>query len=776
MEKKKTLTSSFTFLTSVILFFVPNLLISIYMVLSGCFMEKWMQTVIKTVCALAGAIVFSLFIGKEKKGKINALGNTMLFMTLYNALNGCRALVFKVLYTKTENMFILYSPYIVLIIIEIPLLIYCLYGCVANCSSFKAFGQLLKAPVKLLIWFVLLVVSLGIYQANTIVSTFLDQRLIFDTLMKSFAYDIGITLISSLLVTLVLKMMMKYYEKKECPEYKKLSIVFAAIVALLAVLSSAGDYVANIEKESDKAIRNVLVYMHYGTEQMQLNNLSTANYYFNKARNHYCLYKGYLDNDISSDYYRYDEFDTEAASIYAFGENDLEFAVNHMGRKYQEDLNANMLVLAIYTKQNQAKEGNYDVEGANLYSAYFCAANKVFFSKFPDITALNEKEKAKFAEDLNILADVEPLAESTQYFCDAITTGRMDDSRKMLDLAEKYPDNKELQYICCYYVTEALEDGDKEFRDRCGNAVDRMVELYKNDPNSDEQTMLLINLKAYSYSVSLGDYQKAMQILNNIQTDDASLQLQIDSSKLMLYDKLEDFDALYKYSTEMAGKGSTIPAVYFYASLGSLKNQKYDETVSYYVDLFKLYENNHYRGDELKSWESYAFVLSEYIAIRDSSSWTDFQYNFFEDFTDSQKQKLSESSFAENYLNTMFYTFESDEKNKAIEYADKIIQSDDHFAMVHYLKGCVYYKQQNFPQAISEFTKAEAFNDKVPAIEYGLANAYDGNGQIQEAYNAASRCYDLISHTDHSKDWYGIGIHNTNLMNDLKRMLERGEE
>lgn len=779
-EKNKS-TDGFIFLSAVILFLVPDIIISVYMVTTGCFMKDIVQTIIKGLCVITASIIFCISIAKENSEKeafVNALANIFLFFTLYNVINSLRALAVKFLLKRTADIFILYSPYPVVFAIEIPLLIYCLFGCVSNCSSLKAFGQLLKAPLKFFIWFILLLIALVIPQINEITSVFFEKRLIFNTMMKAFVFRVATVSIMSLIFILVIKMMINYRDKKEIKSKKNYSYVFVIVAAILAVVSFGGDYVANIESEADKALRNIGYYIDIASDQLSYENLDTSCYYFSTARNHYELYKTWLDGYCEDKYYHNNENDLDALAIYSFCDEAYNTTENQVLQKWPEDLNANMIALYCYTKQNQASE-DYSVSDENLYTAGFLAANRIFRNKYPDVTKLTEKQKADFREKLLELDTVNGMVDILDYWTESIITGEMRNENGMLDVADRYPDNLNIQYIVCSYVSKAVTDGIDNARIRCALCVERMIALSEKDDSLSEEMKNFYLNQAYSFYCDLGKYEEALKVIDKIKAADMQQQLILETEKLFIYDRLGKDDELYSYSLSLAEKGSSIPAVYYYAALGSVKKQDYDKALDNYIRLCQLYEENHYRGDELIEWENSVFVLCEYIAVRDSSAWTDFQYNFYEKMTDAQKTRLAENRLAENYLNCVYYTYETNKKDVSLQLADELLKIDDHFSMVHYLKGCKHYENKQFNEAISEFNKAEALNSQSAAIVYGLANAYDGNGQYQLAYEATVRCNDIISHTDHEKDWYGIGIHNNNLMNRLKNKLqemERGEE
>ena len=139
--------------------------------------------------------------------------------------------------------------------------------------------------------------------------------------------------------------------------------------------------------------------------------------------------------------------------------------------------------------------------------------------------------------------------------------------------------------------------------------------------------------------------------------------------------------------------------------------------------------------------------------------------------TEEQKNIIAENTLFYNYIQAVYYCFNGNSLDEALEYANAVLDSQENLSQALYLQGTIYYNMKNFEEAIISYKASLQVEQNSPNVWYALANAYDALEQYEEAYEACLQVNKLLPNTDHEFDFYGVGIHNNWLMDSLEKKL-----
>lgn len=349
--------------------------------------------------------------------------------------------------------------------------------------------------------------------------------------------------------------------------------------------------------------------------------------------------------------------------------------------------------------------------------------------------------------------------------------------------AQAEPDSFTKQFLAMYALANA--NGTVATLDSLltseayAGVIDRFTELLdeKQEEFSGEalQTLQQLAIKAYMTYMATekcADYcEKIME-----SSDDYSIRLNamycyLDSgrpekcaelAKSLLAEKKDDVAGLYYLGAASVALKDTDTVIDCAENLAEqLKTTEYPD----YID-------------------SYLSQLISEITVYRSSTLA--EYNLegcYDDFTDSQLQRIEQNTFLNAYIQAYRETFDPDGINRYAEdtdagfdYIGQMLAVRQDLGYAYYLKGAIYNDRYEDEKAAACFEEAVKYQQDDPMLWYAMYDAYEAIGEYEKAYYALSVCHEFMSW----EDYYGsfdnglphVAWYRSGLIGDLEREHE----
>lgn len=341
-----------------------------------------------------------------------------------------------------------------------------------------------------------------------------------------------------------------------------------------------------------------------------------------------------------------------------------------------------------------------------------------------------------------------------------------------INLAEKYPDDWNAQYLAAIIGSSLTYDGAGHY-DETITAAKRFEELYRDATPLEDEELIGLELKVAKMIITCYGYQEALPYLE--QASELGGLEQAFSMSAQCYEALQRYDDCYELCYRMLEEKPELVSARYYAAISALKADMLDEALEQTSLLADLVKEKVTKTDYSADVALYSLV--QFITINDTGSWTEYDYAFYNRMTDEQKAIVESNPFLMNYLEAAYQCFAQNGKeseDKALEAVDHVLAENENLPQAWYLKGAILYDRQEFEESVEAYQKSLAIAPESATAWYALANAYDGMGEYRLAYEACERTMALLPEQDHGSDWYGVSVHCENLMNGLKNKLEGG--
>jgi len=394
-----------------------------------------------------------------------------------------------------------------------------------------------------------------------------------------------------------------------------------------------------------------------------------------------------------------------------------------------------------------------------------CIANAAYVNE--GIVPEQVKDKRKLVRKLKEYEEAGFYADMIERVANVGREGTLNQEMvdDFLDIAEENPDVFICQYLAFVMGTSYLDDEASHY-ERTVKVMKNYDKLFAREDVTSEQ------IAAEKLSVANGcmkcrDYKAALEYL-----EDAGKISDYDTIDMMMmqcYAKLGENEKGYQYAKNVLKKNPNDLTALYYASTESLKQGNLDDSIEYALTLAKNTELSKDNFDV----EILLYQYAQFMVISDDSYWTGYVYSKYNDLTEEQWKKLEESELLTNYLHALNYTFENQDYDLALEYTNRILDVNQDFPQANYLKATILYQKEEFEEAVEYYKKSIAVFDDSANAWFGLANAYDAMEEYEMAYQCCEKVAALKPYMDHDSSWFGVSVHNENLMNSLKNYVNQ---
>ena len=480
------------------------------------------------------------------------------------------------------------------------------------------------------------------------------------------------------------------------------------------------------------------------------------------------------------------------AYLLAAGNSDSSYRLAALEKLYMTGKVDTNLWYTILTEYKNAESLTEEQKNRQLEILSRLAAMRIYTGGYDSMEELRA-DGTKLAESINELKNVldnqefivlmgqVQIGDLTDQGGILVSMGFGDSLRRQIFYeAQDHPDNFTKQFLALYALVNSdgtvATEGAYFGGDQYVGVIDRFTELLdeKQEEFSGEalQTLQQLAIKAYMTYMATekcADYcEKIME-----SSDDYSIRLNamycyLDSgrpekcaelAKSLLAEKKDDVAGLYYLGAASVALKDTDTVIDCAENLAEqLKTTEYPD----YID-------------------SYLSQLISEITVYRSSTLA--EYNLegcYDDFTDSQLQRIEQNTFLNAYIQAYRAAIDPDGVNRytedtdaGLEYIDQMIAVRQDLGYAYYLKGAIYNGRWEDEKAAACFEEAVKYQQDDPMLWYALYDACDAIGEYEKAYYALSVCRQFMPW----EDYYGgfdnglphIGVYRAGLSGDLER-------
>lgn len=352
--------------------------------------------------------------------------------------------------------------------------------------------------------------------------------------------------------------------------------------------------------------------------------------------------------------------------------------------------------------------------------------------------------------------------------------------RQIFYEAQDHPDNFTKQFLALYALVNSdgtvATEGAYFGGDQYVGVIDRFTELLdeKQEEFSGEalQTLQQLAVKAYMTYMATekcADYcEKLME-----SSDDYSIKL---SAMYCYLDSGRPEKCAALAESLLAEKKDDVAGLYYMGAAAAALKDK-DTVIDCAEKLAEQLKTTEY-PDYV---DRYLSQLISRITIYRSSTLAEYTLEgCYDDFTDSQMQRIEQNTFLNAYIQAYRAAIDPDGVNRYAEdtdagfdYIDQMLAVRQDLGYAWYLKGAIYNDRWEDEKAAACFEEAVKYQQDDPMLWYALYDACDAIGEYEKAYYALSVCREFMPW----EDYYGsfdnglphVGVYRAGLISDLER-------
>lgn len=336
-----------------------------------------------------------------------------------------------------------------------------------------------------------------------------------------------------------------------------------------------------------------------------------------------------------------------------------------------------------------------------------------------------------------------------------------------LQMSEEEPENIFLQYAA-YRIGSSYQEDQAGHYARTMDAAARFDSLYDDGTRTAEQVAREKRelgdaaARCYQYETALEYYEASYKLAGEAQTALSCAKIQ---------EKLENYEECAKMAEGVLLLEPDNGQALYLLALSSLKTGDVDGALSAAGRLGDLVADG--EKAENVAEENYLYVCAQYLAMSDSSSWTDYTWQVYSYLTEEQIAELKSHRLTWDYMTAIHQCFMRKNYEEATQSVENILAVRDDLPMAWYLRGTISFNWKDYETALEDFGRAMECGSQAPALYFSIANVYDAMKDYENAWAYAKRVEEMLPYQDHGNDVYGISIHNKRLLNAMEDRLRR---
>ena len=693
------------------------------------------------------------------------LSPAMLIPALWG---GIRA--FHVLLMRSVNITSTWQPFVMIALDVLVYVVFSILTVAPLCDLFSGKGKCRRRGVILAYLLVQLAAVLPIIMPLLMVLTPLND-------VSSFLATMGFSMLGAFLeaglMTLAANYQLRHLgEEKAPPSPKALgpSGVFGAVLAAAAVVVTfVGEAPRTIP---DTVLNDAETFLLLGEAEAAKGDIVQFLYYYESAYEHCAAWRAVADG---SGYTAPSKFNDDIILRYL----DLADASTEGLRKYL--INAlpddevklwAPLMLERYHAQAESGELSEEVKGHRDEMVAKCIAMDCFSAPYP----LPEELQDNRDEINKVLNADETLMEKIEIaeVVAGAQRGEIDGvsaACQLLDLAEKYPQNRDLQLAAGYIGSQNTSESGGHY-ERSVKVLRHYIEMWEDafgeTATADERADLLFSIAGMCQDMRM--YQDASGFYESVleqRTDD----LETMKALSFCYSQIGETKKGYELGKKLFAAAPDDPNVLWTYCLNALEEHAPLDAVEAAGKLADLVRTD--LGDNADSRDELLYNLVLHLAYTNGTAGLTHEI-YDGDFTEPEVlAALEKNAFLYDYVRAVYYEKQKNDQEQALPYVKSALAAQESSGRLWLLCGNIYFDDAQFEEAIEALKKADQLEPDDPTIQYQLANAYDG----AEMYELALEyCDKALAHypngTDHTFDVFGVSAHAAMLRSGVLRKLE----
>lgn len=336
-----------------------------------------------------------------------------------------------------------------------------------------------------------------------------------------------------------------------------------------------------------------------------------------------------------------------------------------------------------------------------------------------------------------------------------------------LDMAEKYPDQIDIQYLAMTLGTTYREDNASHYK-RTAEAALRYDKLYmlKDGKTASEDKIINEKLTVAKTLVACKELKSCIDFISGVTYKSSKL----DTVKAGCLFSLKSYDECLKVVSNILNKGKQDPQNLYLAAMSSLQLRDIKGSIQYALTLSKMVQEE---KDPLQEEQLLYPFLLRFTTTDSSARYTTEAYNSLKE---DEVSLLQSDPFLYNYTTALHLWAQgnSDNLNASLDCLEKVLAIRGNLSRALYVKGAVNFELQKDESAVTNYKASLDLDDGQPTVWYALANVYDRMAKYEEAYAACQKVLEYLPSTDHANDAYGVSVHASYLLNKLKQYVKEG--
>lgn len=541
-------------------------------------------------------------------------------------------------------------------------------------------------------------------------------------------------------------------------------IPFAAVLALMLV--SSGIFIQDSAVE--RAVAAVESPVNEGYAALKAGNLERALACLEQAEGRMRAFRSLASEEAAKameEIYKDYPNDSVVGALYLSETEDVE-TVEKAVRNYSVGSEWYPVLLRYYTEQrslSRTQEALRDELLMQCIAAGQYTVSDCVFTRDLRGNKIELRQELRDYEEAVQLCGV--LRMVVRYGREGVYTQEM--AYEALELAEENPDNLLMQYAACQIAGNFQEDSARHYQ-RTVDAAARFDKLYDDRKRTDSQIAGAkrflgdVAANCYEYETALVYYEESYQL-----SRDAAVAL----SCAKIHEKLRNYEQCAQMADGVLQKEPDNVQALYLKTISSLKTRDVDAALETAGRLGDIVADPNHAVDA--SEENYLYVCAQYLAMRDSSSWTDYRWAVYDSLSEEQVAAVQSHKLLWDYMTAVNKCFMRKDFEASSQAVENILAVRDDLPMGWYMRGTIAFEQKEFPKALEYFGKAVDCGGEAPAIYFSIANTYDAMGDYENAWVYAKMVEEMLPYQDHGNDVYGISIHNKGLITALSRKVKR---